>query len=296
MAGLGATGEEKNGGGTKEGEAREEEGKKESTKDKEQKIPQAPVSKSKQAQLKVETTVHNLQATLEHLRGRWEIRKEEIEWGRYLSQGANAVVHICTIRGTTTCVGKKMKNNMKAGCQAYKDLMMEMDVLASIPHHPNVVQFLGACIEDIENPVMFEEYVNGPTLESIFGWSLDLLRALDFLHCRNPMIIHRDVKPANLILSKDLNIMKLMDFGMSKAVSLSERETSIHSGFTGTPLYMAPEVMLTTVGHYTEKADIYSASFVMWYIAVGKRPTSLSPDKLVGIFDRRGKWTSRRSK
>ena len=92
---------------------------------------------------------------------------------------------------------------------------------------------------------MFEEYVDGPTLEyflqfrggyrlprrSIFCWSLDLLRALDFLHCRNPMIIHRDVKPANLILSKDLNIMKLMDFGMSKAVSLSERETSIHSGW-----------------------------------------------------------------
>ncbi|EKX42117.1 hypothetical protein GUITHDRAFT_50586, partial [Guillardia theta CCMP2712] len=126
------------------------------------------------------------------------------------------------------------------------------------------------------------EYVNGPTLEyflqfrggdplprrSIFGWSLDLLRALDFLHGRNPMIIHRDVKPANLILSKDLNIMKLMDFGMSKACSCLNDLIS----FTGTPLYMAPEVMLTTVGHYTEKADIYSASFVMWYIAVGKRP------------------------
>ena len=84
----------------KDGEGREEEGKKESTKEKEQKVPPAPISKSKQAQLKVETTVRNLQATLEHLRGRWEvimdarherervmgrswqIRKEEIKWGR----------------------------------------------------------------------------------------------------------------------------------------------------------------------------------------------------------------------
>ena len=78
------------------------------------------------------------------------------------------------------------------------------------------------------------------------SWSLDIVRALDHLHNRNPIIMHRDLKPgspcseavvcplsliliclalfsANMMLTKDLNTLKLADFGMSKKMSLEER-------------------------------------------------------------------------
>jgi serine/threonine protein kinase len=92
---------------------------------------------------------------------------------------------------------------------------------------------------------------------ALHSWSLDIVRALDHLHNRNPIIMHRDLKPgelysqiiiglgqkinqlfdgefaaflicfalisANMMLTKDLNTLKLADFGMSKKMSQSER-------------------------------------------------------------------------
>ena len=91
---------------------------------------------------------------------------------------------------------------------------------------------------------------------SFRSWSLDIVRALDHLHNRNPIIMHRDLKPgnapqcrvsrlvdvvylttypcstaANMMLSKDLNTLKLADFGMSKKMYHEER-TQVLIGHT----------------------------------------------------------------
>ena len=102
--------------------------------------------------------------------------------------------------------------------QSYKDLLTEMGILASIPTNPHIVHFLGACITDIEHPVVFEELIKGPSLENfllkrantasrlerrtIFGWSLQILRALDFLHCCEPIIMHRGSTYKDLMLTR----------------------------------------------------------------------------------------------
>jgi serine/threonine protein kinase len=52
----------------------------------------------------------------------------------------------------------------------------------------------------------------------IYSWLGDLLRALDHLHDRDPILIHRDVKPENLLLTRDRRSLKLADFGLAKAV------------------------------------------------------------------------------
>jgi len=195
------------------------------------------------------------------------------------------VIHKAKFRGQQ-CVSKMLKSGVNPTTQAYKDLIMELDILTTVTAHPNVVQFMGACIKAPEKPVILEEYVDGPNLESflsnrrgnklerrtIYGWSLDLLRALDFLHNRNPIIIHRDLKPANLLLTRDLTMLKLTDFGMSKKVDRSQRDSKQHKGYTGTVRYMAPEVISQRTGNYNEKCDIYSASLIMWYIATAQRP------------------------
>ena len=60
--------------------------------------------------------------------------------------------------------------------QAYKDLVMELDVLTSVGKHQNLVEFYGACVQDPTNPVILEEFVEGPNLEQFLEASLDALQ------------------------------------------------------------------------------------------------------------------------
>ena len=56
--------------------------------------------------------------------------------------------------------------------QAYKDLVMELDVLTMVGKHQNLVEFYGACVQDPNNPVILEELVEGPNLETFLEVSV----------------------------------------------------------------------------------------------------------------------------
>jgi len=236
----------------------------------------------------LDTTIHNPVGTFNGVRsGHWEIKEDEFECNeaQKIGEGAMAVICKAKLRGMP-CVAKKLKTGTQINSQAYKDLVMELDILCSVGKHPNLVEFYGACISNPEKPILFEEFVDGPNVEAffqrnqgfklkrktIYSWSLDIIQALDFLHNRNPIIIHRDLKPANLILNRGMDRVKLADFGMSKKVDQQANGNIQHKGHTGTRRYMAPEVVGVAVSNYTEKADIYSAGLIIWYIACGQRP------------------------
>jgi len=85
-------------------------------------------------------------------------------------------------------------------------------------------------------------------------WAYDLAQAIQFLHALTPKLIHRDIKPNNVMLDKDLNC-KLGDFGLCKTVTHSLRTSAsrasapstgvggyMMTGHVGTYGYMAPEV------------------------------------------------------
>jgi serine/threonine protein kinase len=216
---------------------------------------------------------------------------EDVKMGKAIAAGAEGQVSMAMVRGVQ-CVAKTLKKNPIPS--AHDDLIRELDLLTGMHDHPNVVKFVGACIKDPDNPILLEEWVGGPSLEkflidrrpaklekrTIWSWTNDLLQGLNFLHNRNPIIIHRDLKPANLLLSTDLCTLKLTDFGLSKAVDRSQRDTATHTGFTGTKRYMAPEVRSQMVGHYDEKVDIFSSALICWYIATMQAPAILPDDAL----------------
>ena len=120
----------------------------------------------------------------------------------------------------------------------------------------------------------------------VYRWSLDILSALEHLHGLDPVIIHRDLKPANILLTRDRpRRLKLADFGLAKRFSRAEllQEHGLRRAHTcniGTPKYAAPEVFHSmSIGEdgqlaavYTEKADVYSAALVLWYLLTGRRP------------------------
>ena len=83
--------------------------------------------------------------------------------------------------------------------------------------------------------------------------------AIAFLHGCRPPVIHRDIKPGNLLLTAEGHL-KVSDFGLSKIFEGAQLGAYQMTGVTGTLRYMAPEVMRSE--DYTEKVDVYSFSFV----------------------------------
>jgi len=95
------------------------------------------------------------------------------------------------------------------------------------------------------------------------------------MHLKN--ILHRDIKPDNIFLSKD-NVAKLGDFGVSKALTLSQSADT----FCGTPFYMSPEVC----GHesYNKKSDVWALGCSIYEMATLDRPFGKDQDDLQGLF------------
>merc|ERR1711934_1247513 len=102
-----------------------------------------------------------------------------------------------------------------------------------------------------------------------WGMRLKLLReaavGMAFLHSKK--LIHRDLKPQNLLVSQDWTC-KIADFGVS---TIKPAVTQVMT-CVGTPSYMAPEVLRK--GKYSEKADVYSFGVLLLEVYTGQYPYS----------------------
>jgi len=165
------------------------------------------------------------------------------------------------------------------------ELLHEIDLLSSL-RHPDLVMFLGACIEPRMPIMCVTEFLPGgdleryfvtqrkkhdsavwrPALPQVVQWSSAIGRALSFLHDRD--VVHRDLKPLNLLLTKHLEI-KVTDFGISR---LMARECDGYSmtGGIGSYRYMAPEVVRYQA--YDQKVDIYAYGLIMYFMSSGRAP------------------------
>lgn len=148
--------------------------------------------------------------------------------------------------------------------------------------HPNIVQVFDFDYDQAgDSYYMVMELINGPTLkDKLFDlasndqkFSLpetiriirDSANALAYAHKRS--MIHRDVKPANLMLNEDGNVV-LTDFGIAKIVTSAQFTAS--GGMVGTPAYMAPEQGLGEAGD--ERSDIYSLGVIFYQMLTGRLP------------------------
>jgi serine/threonine protein kinase len=115
----------------------------------------------------------------------------------------------------------------------------------------------------------FSEYLKGNRLsEDVARLFLRQLAAgLKFLHSRN--IIHRDLKPQNLLLSFSDNrkpVLKIADFGFARFIE----PQSVANTLCGSPLYMAPEILLCQP--YDAKADLWSVGAILYEMLTGSPP------------------------
>jgi len=95
----------------------------------------------------------------------------------------------------------------------------------------------------------------------------DVCRALITCHSQHPVIIHRDVKPANIFWFEKLQKYQLGDFGVARQLDDDARSRSM--SFAGTESYIAPEVFAKLhggKGGYGSNADVYSLGVVLFYL------------------------------
>jgi serine/threonine protein kinase len=141
--------------------------------------------------------------------------------------------------------------------------------------HPNIVQIHDFGEQDNITYIVME-YVDGGTLKDRLKRALPPGEAIDFiiqaaegLDCahRNG-IVHRDVKPANMLLRKDGHLL-LSDFGIAKILEGTTNLTRVGTGI-GTPQYMSPE---QGVGQPVDRrSDIYSLGIVFFHCLTGRVP------------------------
>lgn len=162
----------------------------------------------------------------------------------------------------------------------------EAKALANLTH-TNIVKVLNYGVQDGQ-PYLVMEYVPGGTLKEAMNHKLPwqtaaailapIARALDYVH--RQQIVHRDVKPSNILLHEDFRPM-LSDFGILKLLEGKEEkvESAIGAGI-GTPEYMPPEQGMGKEVDF--RADIYSLGLVFYEMITGQKPfTADSPMAIV---------------
>lgn len=117
---------------------------------------------------------------------------------------------------------------------------------------------------------------NGPMSEGkamdIFCQMLDVLKVV---HGQEPMMLHLDIKPANIMVDKKGNAY-LLDFGSSKQIDLSGGLTTDGSGITLSKGYAPSELMDQNRNHIGPWTDLYELGGTLYYLLTGQQPPSVS--------------------
>ncbi|KAH7432208.1 hypothetical protein KP509_07G013500 [Ceratopteris richardii] len=173
--------------------------------------------------------------------------------------------------------------------QGHEEFQNEIRLLQNGHSSAHVMQLLGYCSEQNERLLVYELMSHGSLLDYLKGgrqrlpavildWktrisiALDSARGLRYLHDLNPPIVHRDVKPSNILLDGNFRA-KVADFRLSKLIPLCE-DSHVVTRVIGTFGYLAPDYSIT--GKLTAKVDVYSFGVVLLELLSGQNILFLS--------------------
>lgn len=202
---------------------------------------------------------------------------ETLAQGRYrvertLGHGGMAIVYLAHDEELARPVAVKVLAQNVSGDQSVRKRFLREARLAGRLSHPNVVQVYDAGEAD-GRPYIVMEYVPGKTLaecgklpaEEALPLALQACAGLQ--HAHDAGLVHRDVKPGNLLLRDD-GVLKVADFGIARAAEAT-RLTQLGT-VLGTAAYLAPEQAAGE--EVTAAADIYSLGAVLYELLTGRPP------------------------
>lgn len=167
----------------------------------------------------------------------------------------------------------------------------ERDILAALVH-PHIAKLYDAGVTPSGQPYLALEYVEGTSIADYcdrerlpvrrrLGLFLQVLEAVQYAHSR--LVIHRDIKPGNILVTKEGQAV-LLDFGIAKLITDGESKPTELTQLGGgalTPDYASPEQIAGVP--ITTASDVYSLGIVLYELATGERPYRLARDSRAAL-------------
>ena len=209
----------------------------------------------------------------------FKARYEELE---LLGRGGAGEVHLCHDRNLDIKVAVKFLH-ASAGPRELARFQAEAKAVARL-NHPNIVRVLDFGQTEAGDAYLVMQYNQGKNLAELIKeeGALKEEKALDILfgiasglaHAHEKKVLHRDVKPANVIFCQEDNGMlvpKLVDFGLAKWVEPDlDQELTSTGSILGTPAYISPEAIQGE--QMTSASDVYSFGSMAYEMLTGKKP------------------------
>lgn len=174
----------------------------------------------------------------------------------------------------------KKKGTDKENKVVFQSLMSEANLMIKLDH-PALPRIVGI-IETGETIYVVMDYIEGEPLnkvlekngaqpqKAVIDWGIQLAGVLDYLHTREPAIIYRDMKPANIMLKPD-GTVKLFDFGIAREYKVGKEGDTI---ILGTPEYAAFE-QYGGMGQTDARTDIFGLGATLHHLVTGEKPRSM---------------------
>lgn len=195
-------------------------------------------------------------------------------------QGGMSVVYMArNERANKTWAIKEIRKDGTQNFEVVKQgLIVETDMLKRLnhPHLPSIIDV----IDGDGSFLIVMDFIEGKTLkdvlseygaqpqESVIDWAKQLCDVLGYLHSRQPAIIYRDMKPSNVMLKPDGNVV-LFDFGTAREYKSTSLEDTTCLGTRG---YAAPE-QYGGHGQTDARTDIFCLGATMYHLLTGHNPS-----------------------
>ena len=204
-------------------------------------------------------------------------------YGRLIGQGAFGKVNIGlnVLTGRVVAIKSFNKKDLNKNGDNMKKILYETNLMKKL-NHPNITKIL-EMFEDDDYILISMEYINGGNLFSFVKKRRKLSEKtakflfrqiiLGIKHIHSHKIVHRDIKLENILIDLNNNI-KICDFGIGRILSSSKQ--LLHDK-CGTPMYMAPEILLSSKnqGYEGFPVDIWSSGISLYIMLSGTLPFNL---------------------
>ena len=224
------------------------------------------------------------------------LQENDLLQGRYhivrsLKQGGMGAVYEArdTKLADSPCAVKEILEAARSGRNSdyiQSRFFQEMKALSSLDHPsiPKVRDYLTVdstiyIVMDLIQGASLDEEIekamargHSPEPESCVRDVVALLDTVAYLHSQRPPIIHRDIKPANILRDPLTGSIKLVDFGLARALDTTSNQTLV-----GTLGYCSPEQMM---GKASQESDLYSVGITLHHLLTGKAPETINFEPL----------------
>lgn len=212
-----------------------------------------------------------------------EVLENEFTVIDMIGEGGFATVYMGMYNNEQVAI-KKLKSTASSDTslsEVFAEFRREVWLMKNTVHR-NLVTLKGVCMKpnltmilELMDQDLYTYIVENHPLsyKEVLSLSMDVARGIQFLHNKQPPIVHRDLKSPNILLKYTTGskypIAKIADFGLSRGLIWSNK---LEDKAVDNPIWLAPEII--TKSAYTEKVDIYALGVIFYELVIGRSPFS----------------------